>query len=87
MERYHNVPMSLADACLVWLTEITDLPICTLDTDFVIYRTRRGRALDLISPAGSRASHEFIGRGDRDEGQWRRARLPVCPCGGMTVRM
>jgi len=58
MERYHNVPMSLADACLVRLTEITDLPICTLDADFVIYRTRRGRALDLISPTGSRALHE-----------------------------
>jgi predicted nucleic acid-binding protein len=57
IERY-NVPMSLADACLVRLAEITGLPICTLDTDFTIYRTQRRRALDLISPHGPRALHE-----------------------------
>src|SRR5438034_7373943 len=33
LERYANVPMSLADACLVRLAEITGLPICTLDSD------------------------------------------------------
>ena len=37
MQRYANVPMSLADACLVRLAEMTDLPICTLDRDFAIY--------------------------------------------------
>src|SRR5438874_2487547 len=36
MERYANVPMSLADACLVRLAETTGLPICTLDADFTI---------------------------------------------------
>jgi predicted nucleic acid-binding protein len=40
MERYANVPMSLADACLVRLAEITKLPVCTLDSDFAIYRAR-----------------------------------------------
>src|SRR5438874_2000917 len=30
MRRYANVPMSLADACLVRLAELTGLPICTL---------------------------------------------------------
>jgi predicted nucleic acid-binding protein len=58
MERYDNVPMSLADACLVRLAEITEFPICTLDADFEIYRTRRGRALSLISPLRRRALHE-----------------------------
>jgi len=58
MERYANVPMSLADACLVRLAEITDLPICTLDSDFAIYRTQRRRALNLITPASSQALHE-----------------------------
>jgi uncharacterized protein len=58
MERYANVPMSFADACLVRLAELTGLPICTLDSDFAIYRTQRGRALDLISPASYRAIHE-----------------------------
>jgi predicted nucleic acid-binding protein len=58
MTRYENVPMSLADACLVRLAEMTSLALCTLDTDFEIYRTRRGRALDLISPPRRRALHE-----------------------------
>jgi predicted nucleic acid-binding protein len=58
MERYDNVPMSLADACLVRLAEKTEFSICTLDTDFEIYRTRRGRALNLISPPRRRAFHE-----------------------------
>ena len=58
MTRYANVPMSLADACLVRLGEMTGRPICTLDSDFEIYRTRRGRALDLISPPRRGALHE-----------------------------
>jgi predicted nucleic acid-binding protein len=57
MQRYANVPMSLADACLVRLAEITDLPICTLDRDFAIYRAGRRRALTLITPE-PRALHE-----------------------------
>lgn len=50
MERYANVPMSLADACLVRLAELTGLPICTLDSDFAIYRAHGRRGLTLISP-------------------------------------
>jgi uncharacterized protein len=50
MERYADVPMSLADACLVRLAELTNLPICTLDTDFAIYRAHGRRPLTLISP-------------------------------------
>ena len=57
MQRYANVPMSLADACLVRLAEITDLPICTLDHDFAIYRAGRRRSLTLITPE-PRALHE-----------------------------
>jgi predicted nucleic acid-binding protein len=49
MQRYVNVPMSLADACLVRLAEITSLPICTLDGDFAIYRAHGRRPLNLIS--------------------------------------
>lgn len=58
MQRYANVPMSLADACLVRLAEVTGLPICTLDRDFEIYRTRRGRRLELLIPPGGRSLHE-----------------------------
>jgi predicted nucleic acid-binding protein len=57
MERYVSVPMSLADACLVRLAEMTGLPICTLDSDFAIYRTHGRRALTLIAPT-SRHLHE-----------------------------
>jgi predicted nucleic acid-binding protein len=43
MRRYRNVPMSLADACLVRMSEATDeATVFTLDADFGIYR-RRGR--------------------------------------------
>ena len=64
IERYANVPMSLADACLVRLADMTGLPICTLDSDFAIYRTRRGRALNLISPAGRHSLHEPYRKGE-----------------------
>jgi len=57
MERYANVPMALADACLVRLAEMTGLPICTLDADFAIYRAHR-RPLTLISPTGTGYIHE-----------------------------
>jgi len=58
MRRYANVPMSLADACLVRLAEMTGLPICTLDADFSIYRAHGGRALTLITPE-TRHLHEM----------------------------
>lgn len=50
MHRYRNLPMSLADACLVRLAEMSGLPICTLDADFSIYRRHRRTRLELISP-------------------------------------
>ena len=50
MKRYAKVPMSLADACLVRLAEITDLPICTLDPHFENYRTHGRRRPPLILP-------------------------------------
>ena len=43
MHKYRNVPMSLADACLVRMTETFADPILlTTDQDFLIYR-RHGR--------------------------------------------
>jgi predicted nucleic acid-binding protein len=43
MQKYRDVPMSLADACLVRLSEILPDPIIlTVDSDFRIYR-RHGR--------------------------------------------
>jgi predicted nucleic acid-binding protein len=58
MQRYQNLPMSLADACLVRMAELTGLPICTLDSDFEVYRAHGRRGLDLIIPPGGRSLHE-----------------------------
>ena len=45
LEKYGDVPMSFADACLVRMTEILNNPVLlTTDTDFRIYR-RHGRQM------------------------------------------
>ena len=54
MRRYSNMPMSLGDACLVRLAEISGLPVCTLDSDFAIYRMGRSKRLALIIPQDRR---------------------------------
>ncbi len=49
MQKYSGVPMSLADASLVSLAELRNLPkIFTLDSDFGIYRFRGRRPFELI---------------------------------------
>jgi predicted nucleic acid-binding protein len=51
MERYRNVPMSFADACLVAMSQtLRDAKICTLDRDFQIYRQHGDQPLNLLSP-------------------------------------
>ena len=51
MRRYDNIPMSLADACLVRILERTENgSIMTLDSDFRIYRQARRRVIPLLSP-------------------------------------
>ena len=51
MERYANVPMSFADACLVSLVEsLPGARVLTLDRDFLIYRGDRGQVLPLLAP-------------------------------------
>lgn len=54
MERYADVPMDLADACLVRLAELLDTPrILTLDADFRTYRWHRRRVFDLLVEPGT----------------------------------
>jgi len=54
MERYENVPMSLADACLVRMAELSPgASVFTLDEDFRIYRQNRTEPLALIAPVAS----------------------------------
>ena len=51
MERYRNVPMSLADACLVRLSElVADCTILTLDADFLVYRRHGRQRIPLLTP-------------------------------------
>lgn len=49
--KYRDLPMSLADACLVRLAEmLDDHHVCTLDSDFTIYRKHGKTPIPLISP-------------------------------------
>lgn len=51
-ERYDNVPASLADACLIRMSELFDKSkVMTLDSDFHIYRRHGRKAIGLIRPA------------------------------------
>jgi predicted nucleic acid-binding protein len=50
--RYGNVPMSLADACLVRLSEIASgSSVMTLDSDFRVYRRHGRHVIPLITVA------------------------------------
>lgn len=51
MRRYRNRPMSLADACLVRLSELhTNSEVFTFDTDFRVYRRHGNRAIPVLMP-------------------------------------
>ncbi len=51
INKYNNIPMSLADACLVRMSEqIANSAICTLDSDFKIYRKDKRKIIPVIIP-------------------------------------
>lgn len=51
MQRYKNVPMTLADACLVRMAEIHEgARILTMDSDFTVYRKFERRIIPVIMP-------------------------------------
>ena len=51
LRRYRNVPMSLADACLVRMSEILEEPaVLTLDKDFTIYRRNGRQVIPVLIP-------------------------------------
>ncbi|MEH2312057.1 MAG: hypothetical protein V7K35_11795 [Nostoc sp.] len=53
LKRYQNVPMSLADACLVRMSElINGSSVLTLDSDFRVYRKNKNEMMDLIIADG-----------------------------------
>lgn len=50
VEKYSDVPMALADACLVRMAELERGLVVTLDEDFLVYRTHGRRRLDVVAP-------------------------------------
>lgn len=51
ISKYQDVPMSLADACLVRMSELyKDAKILTLDNDFNIYKRNKNSSLSCITP-------------------------------------
>jgi len=51
MQKYADVPMSLADACLVRMSEIvSDAVLLTTDTDFRIYRRFGRQVVPRLTP-------------------------------------
>ncbi|WP_254923764.1 hypothetical protein [Pseudanabaena sp. SR411] len=51
MQSYSSVPMSLADACLVRMSEIyPNASVLTIDSDFRIYRKLRNQQIPVIMP-------------------------------------
>ena len=51
MKRYRQLPMSLADATLVRLSELhRDCQVFTLDADFRIYRRHGNKAIPVLMP-------------------------------------
>ena len=52
LQKYRDTPMSLADACIVRMSEIHDRhSVLTLDSDFLVYRKYGRTSLPLIHPA------------------------------------
>ena len=51
LERYNDMPMSLADACVVRMSELHNgAKVWTTDSDFTIYRRNRRSLIPLIMP-------------------------------------
>ena len=52
IRRYRDVPISLADACLVRMAELNeDAVVLTTDSDFRIYRKNGRQVIPLLIPA------------------------------------
>ena len=50
--KYSDVPMSLADACLVRMSELREsCTVFTLDEDFRLYRRNGRRSIPLLFPS------------------------------------
>jgi len=51
LEKYRDVPMSLADACMVRMSELyPDSLLLTMDRDFKIYRKNKRQVIPVLLP-------------------------------------
>ena len=51
LDKYSNVPMSLADACLVRMSELYEqIALLTLDEDFRLYRRHGRQVIPALMP-------------------------------------
>jgi predicted nucleic acid-binding protein len=51
LRKYVDRPMSLADACLVRMAELSDtVQVFTTDRDFLVYRRRGRQVIPLLAP-------------------------------------
>ena len=51
LKKYHALPATLADVCLVRMSELDDGgAVFTLDRDFLVYRRHKRRTIPLIAP-------------------------------------
>ncbi len=51
MTKYEDVPMALADACVVRKSELAPkAKVWTLDSDFTIYRRNGRQRIDVLAP-------------------------------------
>ncbi len=54
LERYADTPMDFADACITRLAELYDgSPVCTTDTDFLVFRKHGSEPIPVIAPFGA----------------------------------
>jgi uncharacterized protein len=52
LRRYQSVPISLADACLIRMSELLREPVViTLDSDFTIYRRHGRQVIPSLAPS------------------------------------
>jgi uncharacterized protein len=52
LQKYADVPMSLADACLVRMTEtLSDPLVLTTDSDFRVYRRHSRQIIPCVMPS------------------------------------
>jgi predicted nucleic acid-binding protein len=51
LQKYADVPMDFADACIVRMSELhSDSVVWTLDSDFAVYRRHTGHSIQLLTP-------------------------------------